>query len=128
MTDSIASIREEARKKGGEELVSKLDAALDGVRDLTTTLDDRIINAQAKPEGDERTMALVAITEALSMAYARAAVAYGKTNNVDNSQIMVLSIRSLVASIQTAIDDQQATANDVLGLIKAADQKMKGDK
>ena len=122
MDDNTASVREEARKRGGDELVAKVDAALAQEMALADEMKARMDAIMAQPEGEERTMAMVAMNEALSTSYGRSCVAYGKANNVDDAQIMVLAIRSLVNSVQTAIDDRDAGTAGILDLIvKASD-------
>lgn len=125
MDDNMATVREEARKKGGDELVAKIDAAREKEKALLKELDARLAEALALPEGDERKMGVVAITEALSTAYGKAAVAHGKINGTDDAQIMVLAIRSLVNSIQLAMADRDTAESGVMDMIKNA---MKGGK
>ena len=126
--DNTAQIREEARKIGGDELVAKVDKMISGEQSYEASLQAMLDAALAMPEeGDERLFALVSLTEALSTAYARSAVAYGKQKNVPVSQIMVVAIRSVVGSIQSAVDDDQATENDVLSMIKKGFTPPKGD-
>jgi uncharacterized membrane protein len=125
MNDNIAFIREEARKKGGDELVAKVDVALSRERENSKIIAAMLDTAMSQPEGDERTMAVVAVNEALSQQLGRAAIAHGQLNNVSDAQIMVLAIRSLVQSIQTAVADRDAEKGDVLSLIESAAASIK---
>lgn len=124
MHDNTAQVREDARKRGGEELLAKVDAAIATAAEFEKTLKERLEQALATEGEDARLYSIVGCVEALSNAFGRAAVEYGKANKTDDSQIMVLSIRSIVNSIQTALEDREAKDSDVLSMIRNA---AKGD-
>jgi hypothetical protein len=126
MDDNMATVREEARRKGGEELVAKIDAAAAEEREFTKLLDERISKALEQPEGDDRKIALAALTEALSATLGRVTVAYASATETPDAQIMVMAIRSLVGSVQIAIDDRTAADNDVAAMIKKGWTKPEG--
>ena len=118
MHDNTAQVREDARKRGGEELLAKVDAAIATAAEFEKTLKERLEQALAIEDKDTRLYAVVGVVEALSTAFGQAAVAYGNENKTHDSQVMVLAIRSIVNSIQTAQDDRDAKSGDVLAAIK----------
>lgn len=128
--DQMAGIREEARKRGGDELVAKVDAAHARENALTTRLNEMISEEiAALPEGadvEDRGMAFTALTEALSAAYGRATVEFGKITKTSDGQLMVLAVRSIANSIQVAMADRDATDSGVAEMIKGLAKK--GDK
>jgi hypothetical protein len=127
MDDNMARVREEARKLGGDELVAKIDAATKEERALVDKISAEIDGAVALPEGEVRDVTLAALSEALSTLLGRASVAYGKARKIDDAGVMVMSIRSLVNSIQIAFDDRDAADGDILSKIKSGFIPPKGD-
>lgn len=127
--DSFAQVREEARKRGGEALVKKVDAAQEREAALTKQFDEMISEAMAtEGDADARSLAMIALTEALSTAYARATIKYAEATNIGDGEAMVISIRSVSSNIQDAMADRDATKGDIIGQIKACRAKPKEEK
>lgn len=132
MHDGMAAAREAARKEGGEELVAKMDAALEKEKVFSKKVADMVAEITADiTDEDEKKMAIVAVNEALSKAYASATVMYGQHMKLEDSQVIVLAIRSLVNNVNIAQADAEVDKSGVLDLIKKAkdaEQARKGDK
>lgn len=127
--EAYAKVREEARAKGGDELVAKIDRIAEReaklLKEIRALADALIADADSE---DDKLYANVAVNEALSAAYAAYSVAYGKSKGVGDGQLLVLSLRSITNNIQMCFEDRDAAAGGILEKIKGAFSKPEEDK
>lgn len=99
------SIREEARKLGGEEAVRVVDESQKMQRDLFAKLSKLTEDAVEGKEGSEERIALVSLCEALSVSFANCvAVTAGKCMNVGRAEAVQMAMKSVAANINEAFD------------------------
>lgn len=117
-SESMASIREEARKRGGDELVEKIDVA--HAKQVAFAKQLQAMEDSVVKEGDteEGLLAMAALSEALSEAFSRIAVRYGGGKVHTDQEVMVLAIRSLTNNLQVAFADRETAKGGILEKIK----------
>lgn len=124
MNKDHASVREEARRLGGEELVALVDAGIAREAVFRNRIGEMLDECKALPEAnDERKLAYVALVEALSETFSIAAVAYAKLQGNNVNEVTNLGIQSIANNIRVAWHNHEVEANDILGKIKEAAEK-----
>lgn len=120
------NIREEARKRGGDALVAKVDAGLALEKDVATKIKDLqkavIAEHGASPDPEEQFIALLAICEAMSSCYAIIVACMNRhpNNKADRSEIMVSAIRSFSNKLTALFEKDDLDKNGIGALIAAA--------
>lgn len=124
------SLREQARKLGGDDAVKELDRSFDMQRELLKQIEALIQPLYEAAEGkSEREMHLACVTvcEALSEAFAKSVLNLsvkglqdGKTQ-YNRPDAMILAVRSISGNVNKAFDTNDAAG--VGDLIKLASKK-----
>lgn len=99
------SMRDEARKMGGEEAVAVVDASQKMQRELFAKLSEITEAAVEGKEGLEEQIALVSLCEALSASFANVvAVTAKKCLGKDRAGAVQMAIKSVASNINEAFD------------------------
>ena len=119
------SMREYARKVGGEEAVKVVDQSQRLQRELFVQLSKITEDTVEGKEGAEEQIALVSLCEALSMSFANVvAVTANKCMNMDRATAVHTAIKSITRNINEAFDGLVAVSKmseeEVADLIKQA--------
>jgi hypothetical protein len=124
------NIRELARREGGEALVAKIDKAQEIEKQAFTRLSmigEEVLEG-CKEDPDAEQVALAALCEAYSMAYANiAAIITMKSFGGNRAEGILVAVRSVSGNITQAFDTLDASKANISEAIKAAAAKaMKG--
>lgn len=107
------NIREEARKRGGEGLLAKLDKAMaaeTGIAQRLTEVAESVTADLVEGTDDKevRALAKVAIVEALGTAYAKAVIDYGDAMEMSTAKMLTLTLQSIANKLQQERDSIEA--------------------
>lgn len=123
------NIREEARKRGGDALVAKVDAGMALERAVVKQIADlqkAVIAEHGECEDpEEQFIVLLAICEAMSTTYAAIVATMNKhpNNKADRSEIMVSSIRSFSNKLTKLFEKDDLDKTGVGALLDAIKAK-----
>lgn len=119
------NIREEARKKGGDALVAKVDKGMALEKEVTQTireLQQKFITDHGESEDvEEQFIALLALCEAMSTGYAVIVATMNRhpNNHSDRSEILVSAIRSFSNKLTGLFEKDDLEKNGISDLINA---------
>jgi hypothetical protein len=131
----MMNIREEARKRGGEEAVKLLDRSVVVQEEVGNALNKAItdvIDKHCPNDSDPKWQAFVAsaIAQAVAEVYGAATVAtWVSTGKKDGKlELITVGIRAFVSALERAFDNHEANEMGVADMIVGADKKVKEEK